>query len=99
MELSIIKQIKELRNILRRKPKSSVEVKKAKRELSQLRPVLKRREPVAKKKTTVLVDGKELTLSQVAKQYNLELATVRARYRVGNKGKLLIRPSNRKKST
>jgi predicted nucleic acid-binding protein len=93
MELNIIKQIRSLRNQLKRKPKDVVATTVIKEKLKELRPVIKRKEPMAKKRTTTLVEGKELTLAQIAKQYNLEMATVRARYRVGNRGKLLIRPS------
>jgi len=93
MELSIIKQIKALKQMLRHKPKDIVErpkpVKPAK---------LPKAKTIARNKTIVNIDGKELTLSQIAKIYNLELATVRARYRVGNRGKLLIRPSHRNKT-
>lgn len=87
MELNIIKQIKELRNILRRKP--TLVVGKPKREKKV------KAKPIAKKRTTVIIEGRELSLSQVAVRYDLEIATVRARYRVGNRGKLLIRPSHR----
>jgi len=84
MELSIIKQLKELRQIAKRKPKCMVEkVKKTK-------PTKSKREQIK-----TVVDGRELSLSRIAQLYNLEPHTVYARYRVGNRGKLLIRPSNR----
>jgi hypothetical protein len=92
MELNIIKQIKSLRQMLRHKPKDIVEVKAIKEKLKELRPVITRKEPT-RKPIRVNIDGEEMTLPQVAKQYNLEISTVRARYRVGNRGKLLIRPS------
>lgn len=96
MELNIIKQIRSLRASLRRKPKCGVEAKIIKRELSELRPVLKRREPKPKREViTVNIDGKEMTLVEIAKAYNLEIKTVQARYRVGNRGRLLIRPSQK----
>jgi hypothetical protein len=86
MELSIIKQLKELRQIAKRKPKCIVEkVKKTK----PTKPKQKH-EPLK-----AVVDGRELSLSRIAQLYNLEPHTVYARYRVGNRGKLLIRPSNR----
>ena len=86
MELSIIKQLKELRQIAKRKPKCMVEkVKKTK----PTKPKQKH-EPLK-----AVVDGRELSLSRIAQLYNLEPHTVYARYRVGNRGKLLTRPSNR----
>ena len=92
MELNIIKQIKQTLYKLRRQKPTRIVVK--------LPPIkLPKAKPIARNKTTVNIDGKELTLSQVAQKYNLELATVRARYRVGNRGKLLIRPSHRHKPT
>jgi hypothetical protein len=90
MELNIIKAIKDLRSQLRRKPKKVVEQK-----------IVKKIEPIVKKKREqikTVVDGRELSLSQIALFYNLEPHTVYARYRVGNRGKLLIRPSHRNKS-
>jgi hypothetical protein len=94
MELNIIKAIKQLRQQLRHKPKDIVEQKIVKKKEK----IVKKAKAIAKNKTIVSINGEELTLSQIAKRYNLELATVRARYRVGNRGKLLIRPSNRSKS-
>lgn len=93
MELSIIKQIKTLKQMLRHKPKHIVEKPKP------IKPSKVKTKAIARNKTIVNIDGQELTLSQIAKRYNLELATVRARYRVGNRGKLLIRPSHRQKPT
>lgn len=91
MELNIIKQIKDtLRTIRRAKHKPT-------RIVVKLPPIkLSKAKPIARNKTIVNIDGEELSLSQIAKRYNLELATVRARYRVGNRGKLLIRPSHRR---
>jgi hypothetical protein len=60
--------------------------------------IVKKKEKIVKKKrepTKTIINGEELTLVQIAQRYNLELCTVRARYRVGNRGKLLIRPSHR----
>jgi len=87
MELNIIKQIKSLRQMLRHKPKVVVEEKPVVRELSE--PVITGRPP----KLTTLVDGKELTLKEIAEQYGLQIKTVQARYKVGNRGRLLVRPS------
>jgi len=93
MELNIIKQIKDtLRTIRRAKPAKH----KVVQIVEQPKPVKpSKAKPIARNKTIVNIDGVELSLSQIAKRYNLELATVRARYRVGNRGKLLIRPSHR----
>jgi hypothetical protein len=94
MELNIIKQIKELRNQLRRTPKDVVEAKVIKRELSKLRPVLKRKE-MGRPPITVTIEGKEMTLKEIATEYGLGLKTVQVRYRVGNRGALLIRPNQK----
>jgi len=92
MELNIIKQIRTLRNLLKRKPRDIV----AKKKLEELRPVIKRRELSKKIIITVCVDGEELTLSEIAKKYNLSIGTVKARYKAGNRGRLIARPSMRK---
>ena len=92
MELNIIKQIRTLRNLLKRKPKDVV----VKKKLEELRPVIKRRELSKKLVTTVSVEGEELTLSQIATKYNLGIGTVKARYKAGNRGRLIARPSMRK---
>jgi hypothetical protein len=93
MELSIIKQLKELRQIAKRKPKCIVERKIVKK----IKPTKSNKEPTKSKREQIkaVVDGRELSLSRIAQLYNLEPHTVYARYRVGNRGKLLIRPSNR----
>jgi LysM repeat protein len=88
MELSIIKQLKELRNILKRKPKKVVET------------VIKVSKPVKEPKrkfedTVVHINCNPMTLKEIAEKYGLEIKTVQARYKVGNRGKLLTRPSNR----
>ena len=90
MELNIIKQIKSLRQMLRHKVMPMVEKKIVKK----TKKIVKKTEP-----TKVIVEGRELSLKNVAKNYGLKLATVRARYRVGNRGKLLIRPTQGKKPT
>jgi len=84
MELSIIKQLKELLHQVKRKPKCIVEKK-----------IVKKKKVIVKKREQIktIIDGRELTLSQIALFYKLEPHTVYARYRVGNRGKLLIRPS------
>jgi hypothetical protein len=98
MELNIIKQIRALRDALRRKPKRSVEAKQVKQELEKLRPIITRKGVKPKPKyIRVFIEGEELSLSEVAQRYNLNVATVHARYRVGNRGKLLIRPSQKQR--
>lgn len=97
MELNIIKQIKDtLRTIRRAKPAKHKPMQMLEEKIVKKKEkIVKKAKPIARNKTIVNIDGVELSLSQVAKRYNLELATVRARYRVGNRGKLLIRPSHR----
>ena len=105
MELNIIKIIKQLRQQLRHKPMLMVEKKIIKKEIDNLRPVIKRRDPTKsyKRKPTgiimVSIDGVELSLKDIATQYNLNIRTVKARYKVGNRGKLLIRPAQGKNPT
>ena len=110
MELNIIKIIKQLRQQLRHKPSLQnampmVEKKIIKKEIDNLRPVIKRRDPTKsyKRKPTgiimVSIDGVELSLKDIATQYNLNIRTVKARYKVGNRGKLLIRPAQGKNLT
>jgi hypothetical protein len=89
--MNIIKDIKATLYKLRRKPKSIVEAPKPMPKPKKVKPVKQKREQI-----TTVVEGRTLTLSQIALFYKLEPHTVYARYRVGNRGKLLIRPSNRK---
>jgi hypothetical protein len=98
MELSIIKAIKQtLYKIRRAKPAKHKPMPIVKQK------IVKKKEKIVKKKHELIktvVNGQQLSLSQIARNYGLEIATVRARYRVGNRGKLLIRPSHRQhKST
>jgi len=90
MELNIIKLLKQLRNQLPR-PKHKVMPIVEQKIVKKTKPIVKKREQIK-----TIVDGKELTLSRIAQLYNLEPHTVYARYRVGNRGKLLTRPSHRK---
>jgi hypothetical protein len=96
MELNIIKQLKQtLYRIRRAKP--------AKHKPMQImdKKIVKKTEKIVKKKREpikVIIEGQEMTLKQIATTYNLAIKTVRVRYKVGNRGKLLIRPSNRSKS-
>lgn len=88
MELSIIKQLKQTLYQLRRG-------KPAKHKVVQIVEKPTKTKAIARNKTIVNIDGRELSLSRIAQLYNLEPHTVYARYRVGNRGKLLIRPSHR----
>ncbi len=98
MELNIIKIIKQLRQQLRHNPMPMVEKKIIKKEIDNLRPVIKRRDPTKSYKrkpavnVNVVIDGVELSLKDIATTYGLDIRTVKARYKVGNRGKLLIRP-------
>ena len=87
MELNIIKLLKQLRRILH-KPMPILEKPKP---AKQPKPIKAKREQIK-----TVVDGRKLSLSQIAMLYKLEPHTVYARYRVGNRGKLLTRPSHRK---
>jgi anthranilate/para-aminobenzoate synthase component II len=88
MELNIINILKQLRQSLRRKPKCVVEQPKPPK------PKKVKAKPEPKRKIIkVNIEGVCLSLPEVAQKYKLDIATVRARYRVGNKGKLLIRPT------
>lgn len=86
MELNILKAIKQLRQALRRKPTKVVEKK-----------IVKKIKPTKSKpkreQIMVDIDGRCLSLSRIAQIYKLKPHTVYARYRVGNRGKLLIRPT------
>ena len=102
MELNIIKIIKQLRQQLRHKPMLMVEKqKKIKPTKSNKKPTKSNKKPTKSKREQIkaVVNGKELTLSRIAQIYNLKPHTVYARYRVGNRGKLLIRPAQRKNLT
>jgi len=94
MNLNIIEQIRELRKLLKRKPKNIVEKPKVETVIKVSKPAKR-----IKSEVKVNIEGKELTLKEIADKYNLKLNTIQARYRVGNRGKLLIRPTNRKKPT
>jgi len=92
MELNIIKAIKELRNQLKRKPKRIVvklpDIKL--KETKPSKPAKPKREPMR-----IEIEGVCLSLKEIAEKYNLQVKTVEARYRVGNRGRLLIRPSQK----
>lgn len=88
MELSIIKLIKQLRQSLRHKPMPMLEEK-----------IVKKKEVIVKKPravfsdTVVSINNTKLTLKQISEQYGLNIKTVEARYKVGNRGRLLCRPT------
>jgi len=94
MNINILEHIKQTLYRIRRakhKPMPMVEEK-----------IVKKKEMIVKKKREqikAIVNEQELSLKEIADKYNLDLRTVRARHKVGNKGKLLIRPTNRKKPT
>lgn len=96
MELNIIKQIKALRNLIRHKPKSIVEKPKAETVIKakKEKPVKEPRHKV--EDTIVHINCNPMTLKEISEKYGLEVKTVQARYKAGNRGRLLIRPSNRK---
>ena len=48
-----------------------------------------------RKVTRVNIEGECLSLKEISAKYNIALPTIQARYRVGNRGKLLIRPSQK----
>lgn len=84
---AVIKQIKRkpkcivAKKIVKKKPKI---VKKSKGDCKE-----KKKHELIK----TVVNGRELSLGQIAVFYNIKPHTVYARYRVGNRGKLLIRPT------
>ena len=87
MELNIIKQIKStLYKIRRASTKPPKEAKPKVVRMVEVKP---------KRELSVLIDGKQMTLKEIALAYNLEIKTVQARYKVGNRGNLLIRPSQK----
>jgi hypothetical protein len=90
--MDILKQIKEALYKIRRKPKCIVEKPKPVKKPKPAKPTKPKR-----KVQTVIIEGKELPLKEVAKKYGIDEATVRARYRAGNRGKLLIRPTPKAK--
>ena len=90
MELNIVQHIKELRQLLKTTYAQKQKEKKRKKE----KPITVIK--VSKPKTTVQINGREMTFKEIAEQYHLNIRTIQARYKVGNRGRLLTRPSNRK---
>ena len=64
------------------------------------KPTVKKAKPAKPKRkyfydNIVRIDSTNFTLKELSKYYCLNLKTIEARYRVGNRGKLLIRPSQK----
>ena len=97
MELNIIKLIKSLRTQLRKKPKpakvETIILPKADKP-KKSKPAKQAKPKVAD--IVVHINCKPMTLGEISQKYGLKMKTVEARYRVGNKGNLLIRPTTRK---
>lgn len=96
--MDILKQIKDALKEIRRPKHKAMPVLEEK--------IVKKKEKIVKKKPEpkrkvikVEVEGVCLSLPEIAKKYGLDIKTVEARYRVGNRGKLLVRPSHRKQHT
>lgn len=90
--MNILQQIKDtLRTIRRKKPIKH----KPMPILKEPKTTKPKKEKVKKEQIKTIVEGRELSLSRIAQLYNLKPHTVYARYRVGNRGKLLIRPTPR----
>jgi hypothetical protein len=101
MELSILKQLKQMLYKIRRKPSPQkamdiVEKPKAKTIIKVFKSIKEPRHKV--EDMVVHINCKPMTLREIADKYGLDINTVKARYRVGNKGNLLVRPSMRKKT-
>mgnify|MGYP003705299705 CR=1 FL=1 len=94
--MNIINQIKSMLKEIRRKPKCIV----AKKIVKKKPKIVKKSKGDCKEKRELIkavVNGRELSLGQIAVFYNLKPHTVYARYRVGNRGKLLIRATPKQK--
>jgi len=92
--MNIIEMLKQMRRAIR-KPKKVVPLPEPK--------IVKKKEKIVKdckpkhELIKTVVNGRELSLGQIAQLYNIKPHTVYARYRVGNRGKLLIRPTPKQK--
>ena len=96
MELNIVQHIKELRRLLKTTYTQNQKLKlKLKQKLTTVTKVSKPETKHKLKGIVVQINGREMTLKEIAEQYHLNIKTVQARYKVGNRGKLLTRPSNR----
>ena len=94
MELNIVQHIKELRRLLKTTYTQNQKLK-LKQKLTTVTKVSKPEIKHKLKDIVVQINGREMTLKEIAEQYHLNIKTVQARYKVGNRGKLLTRPSNR----
>lgn len=94
MELNIVQHIKELRRLLKTTYTQNQKLK-LKQKLTTVTKVSKPETKHKLKGIVVQINGREMTLKEIAEQYHLNIKTVQARYKVGNRGKLLTRPSNR----
>lgn len=94
MELNIVQHIKELRRLLKTTYTQNQKLK-LKQKLTTVTKVSKPEIKHKLKGIVVQINGREMTLKEIAEQYHLNIKTVQARYKVGNRGKLLTRPSNR----
>ena len=96
--MDILKTIKDTLRTIRRAKPAKHKVVQVVEKPKKIKPSLKQGNAKSEREQIkTVVDGRELSLSRIAQLYNLKPHTVYARYRVGNRGKLLIRPSNRKK--
>ena len=95
MGLLIMDILKQIKSALYKIRRATPAKHKPKRIVVKL-PDIKLPKPKKRELIKTVVNGRELSLGQIAKFYNLKPHTVYARYRVGNRGKLLIRPSHRK---
>lgn len=94
MELNIVQHIKELRRLLKTTYTQNQKLK-LKQKLTTVTKVSKPEIKHKLKGIVVQINGRKMTLKEIAEQYHLNIKTVQARYKVGNRGKLLTRPSNR----
>lgn len=94
MELNIVQHIKELRRLLKTTYTQNQKLK-LKQKLTTVTKVSRPETKHKLKGIVVQINGREMTLKEIAEQYHLNIKTVQARYKVGNRGKLLTRPSNR----
>mgnify|MGYP003353170748 CR=1 FL=1 len=104
--MNIIKEIKSmLYKIRRSKPNNRKPLQMVAKKIVKKKPkIVKKPKGDCKEKKKhelikTVINGRELSLGQIAVFYNIKPHTVYARYRVGNRGKLLIRPTPKRKPT
>lgn len=98
--MNILKEIKSaLYKIRRAKPAKHKPKNIVKSNTSQIVKAKPKLKPKKEKRELIktVINGRELSLGQIALFYNLKPHTVYARYRVGNRGRLLIRPAPQRK--